>query len=268
MYPIAFTVFGKAIHFYGICIALGFLCGTGLLLWKKDRAGLTTEQVFDLCMLALFGGLIGARLLHVIQNWNSQKGLLWIIRVDQGGLVFYGGFILAVIAVCVYAKRKNISIPALLDVFAPAIAIGHAFGRLGCFMQGCCHGAKAPAGFPGAIRFPYMTGGSVDPKLFQADGYSCWLYPTQLWESAGNVILCVILLLIFRKFRKEGQIAGIYLILYAVMRFILEFFRGDNPELLLGLTTSQAIALFLMIPAGAWLLMLAQDKKEIDHAGC
>ena len=59
MYPIAFTGFGKAIHFYGLCIALGFLCGTGLLLWKKDRAGLTTEQVFDLCMLALFGGLIG-----------------------------------------------------------------------------------------------------------------------------------------------------------------------------------------------------------------
>lgn len=266
MYPIAFTIFGKAIHFYGICIALGFLCGTGLLLWKRQRANLTTEQVFDLCMLALFGGLIGARLLHVIQNWNSQKGFLWIFRVDQGGLVFYGGFILAVIAVYFYARKKQISFPALLDVFAPAIAIGHAFGRFGCFMQGCCHGARAPEDFPGAIRFPYLEGGSVDSRLLQADGYSCYLYPTQLWESFGNVVICALLLLIFRKFRKPGQIAGIYLILYAVLRFSLEFFRGDERGgEILGLSPSQAIALFLMIPVGTILLMLAKDKKEIEN---
>lgn len=266
MYPIAFTIFGKAIHFYGICIALGFLCGTGLLLWKRQRAGLSTEQVFDLCMLALFSGLIGARLLHVIQNWNTQKGILWIIRVDQGGLVFYGGFILAVIMVYVYARRKSISFAALLDVFAPAIAIGHAFGRFGCFMQGCCHGARAPEDFPGAIRYPYLEGGSIDVRLLQPDGYSCYLYPTQLWESFGNLVLCALLLLIFRKFRKPGQIAGIYMILYAVLRFSLEFFRGDERgEQILGLSPSQAIALFLMVPVGAWLLVLAQNKKEIEN---
>jgi len=90
------------------------------------------------------------------------------------------------------------------------------------------------------------------------------LYPTQLWESIANLILCAVLLILCKKFRRPGQIAGIYLITYAVIRFTLEFFRGDNPELMLGLTTSQNIALFLMIPIGSILLVMAKEKKELE----
>ncbi len=267
MYPIAFELFGKEIHFYGICIALGFLAATGLLVWKRRHAGMTTEQIFDLAMIALFSGIIGARVLHVIQNWGSESGFLWIIRIDQGGLVFYGGFILAVICLVYYSMKKKIRFDTLLDICSPAIAVGHAFGRLGCFMQGCCFGRKAASDAWYTVRFPLEPSPGRFPEsiwdLTQNTTYP--LYATQLWESLGNFLLCGILLLIFEKFRKPGQIAGIYFIAYAVMRFLLEFFRGDNPELLLGLTTSQSIALFLMIPFGAGLLVLAKDKKEITY---
>lgn len=264
MYPIAFTLFGKSIHFYGVCIAIGFICATLAMLYKRKRAGMTADQIFDLAMLALFTGILGARLLHVIQNWDSNSGLLWIIRIDQGGLVFYGGFILAITSVCIYARRKKISIPALLDVTSPAIAIGHAFGRLGCFLQGCCFGKVAPQGTWGAVRFPYYPESSIEAKMYLPDGMTRALYPTQIWESAANLILCAVLLILCKKFRRPGQIAGIYLITYAVIRFILEFFRGDNPELLLGLTTSQSIALFLMIPVGSILLVMAKEKNELE----
>lgn len=264
MYPIAFHLFGKPIHFYGVCIALGFLCATALMLYKRKRAGMTKDQIFDLAMLALFTGIVGARLLHVIQNWDSNAGFLWIFRIDQGGLVFYGGFILAITSVCIYARRKKISMPALLDVTSPAIAIGHAFGRLGCFMQGCCFGKPAPEGTWGAVRFPFHPASSIDAKMYLPDGMTRALYPTQIWESVANVILCAALIFLCKKFRRPGQIAGIYLITYAIIRFSLEFFRGDNPELMLGLTTSQNIALFLMIPVGAVLLVMAKEKKELE----
>lgn len=266
MNPIAFTIFGKDIHYYGIFIALGFLAATGIMLWKRKRAGMTKDQVFDLAMLALFTGILGARALHVIEKWKEHRGIMWIFRIDEGGLVFYGGFILAITCVMIYARRKKISVPALLDVTAPGIAIAHAFGRLGCYLQGCCFG-KTAWDSSCAIRFPLdPKPGRFPQKMWCPDGFTVPVYPTQLWESGANVLLCVLLLCICRKFPRAGQIAGIYLILYAIARFSLEFFRGDNPKLLLGLTISQAIALFLMIPAGALLLIFAKDRPELEHA--
>lgn len=264
MHPIAFELFGKPIHFYGVCIALGFISATMLMLYKRHRAGMTKDQIFDLAMLALITGIVGARLLHVIQNWKSGSGILWIFRIDEGGLVFYGGFILAITSVCLYARRKKISIPALLDVTSPAIAIGHAFGRLGCFMQGCCFGKPAPEGTWGAVRFPLHPASSIEARMYLPDGMTRALYPTQIWESVANVILCAALIYLCKKFRRPGQIAGIYLVSYAVIRFTLEFFRGDNPELMLGLTTSQNIAIFLMIPVGTVLLVMAKEKNELE----
>jgi len=268
MYPILFTVFGKEIHFYGVCIAVGFLAATWLMVWKRRRAGMSADQIFDLAMIALFSGIIGARALHVIQNWDSQNGFWWIFRIDKGGLVFYGGFILAILCVIAYARKKKISIPAMLDVTAPAIAIAHAFGRLGCFLQGCCFGGRARADAWYTVRFPLNPDpGRFPRELHLPDGLTtCPLYAVQLWESMANVLICAGLLLVFNRFRRPGQIAGIYLIVYAAVRFALEFFRGDNPEIFLGLTTSQTIALFLMIPAGAVLLVMAKDRGEIGDA--
>lgn len=266
MHPIAFSIFGKEIHWYGICIMFGFLVATGIMLWKRDRAKMSFDQIIDMAILALFSGVIGARIFFVIQYWDSHfagRNFLEVFRIDKGGLVFYGGFILAFVAVCWYAKRKKISIPAILDVAAPAMAAAHGFGRIGCFMQGCCFGKPAPADCAFAVHFPWTQENFGDFSTLNAGhGTTFGLYPTQLMESAGNFLICIVLLLLFKRFRKPGQIAGIYMILYAVMRFSIEFIRGDNGS---PLTTSQNIALFLMAPLGALLLLFAKSNGE-KHA--
>ena len=167
MYPIAFHIGNFAVHWYGIFIGIGFLASFGLLMHLKSYAKLTSDQIYNIAMIALFAGVIGARIFYVVQFWEqfSGRGILAILNVHEGGLVFYGGFILAFTAECIYAKwptvrrllgmkekqpadgsepRKDISILALLDILGPAMALAHAFGRISCFMQGCCFGKPAP----------------------------------------------------------------------------------------------------------------------------
>ena len=287
MYPIAFTIGSFAVHWYGVFIGIGFLVSFCLMLKLKQYASLTTDQVYNISMIALFAGVVGARLFYVIQFWDqfSGRGILAILNVHEGGLVFYGGFILAFAAEWIYAKwpsvrrmlglkekqtadgaepRKNISLLALLDVLGPAMALAHAFGRVSCFMQGCCFGKPAPNGFPLAVRFPAGSPAAYRyPSLLT--GGSEPVYPVQLFESAGNILMCVILLLLLRKRKYAGTIGGVYLILYGVMRFLLEFMRGDHTDSILGLTPSQFIAVAIAIPGGIIVFLTARKlgkKKE------
>lgn len=289
MYPIAFTIGSFAVHWYGIFIGIGFLVSFGLIMKLKKYASLTTDQVYNISMIALFAGVIGARLFYVIQFWDQFKGrgILAILNVHEGGLVFYGGFILAFTAECVYAKwptvrrilglkekqsaddsepRKDISLLALLDVLGPAMALAHAFGRISCFMQGCCFGKPAPNGFPLAVKFPQ---GSLAAHRYPSllTGGSEPVYPVQLFESAGNILMCAVLLLLLKKRKYAGTVGGVYLILYGVMRFLLEFMRGDHDpkDFILGFTPSQFIALALAIPGGVIVYLTARKlgrKKE------
>ena len=272
MYPIAFSIDSFAIHWYGIFIGIGFLLSFLLLLKIRKYADLTTDQVYNISMIALFAGVIGARLFYVIQFWDQfrGRGLLAILNVHEGGIVFYGGFILAFIAECIYAKwpsvrrmlglkekkpsddsepRKDISLLALLDVLGPAMALAHAFGRIGCFMQGCCFGKPAPNGFLLAVTFPKGALAAARYPSILTDG-SVPVYPVQLFESAGNILMCGVLLLLLVRRKYAGMIGGVYLILYGVMRFLLEFMRGDHTDSILGLTPSQFIAVAVAIPAG------------------
>ena len=271
MHPIAFEIFGKEIHWYGICIAVGFLAATCVMLYKKKHARMTSDQIFDCAMIALFTGILGGRIFYVLQFWKQDfagRSFWRIFRIDQGGLVFYGGFILAIVSVMIYAKYKKLSILSILDITAPAIAIGHAFGRIGCFMQGCCFGKPAPASFWGAVHYPVHTfPADRYPSLNPLEG-SCALYPVQLYESISGFILCGVLLLLFKVEKRAGCIAGYYIILYALIRFLLEFLRGDHTDHFLTFTPSQTIALFVMFPLGVilWLCgyFMATSKGLTD----
>ena len=293
MYPIAFSIDSFAVHWYGICIGIGFLVSFLLLLKIRKYADLTTDQVYNISMIALFAGVIGARLFYVIQFWDQfrGRGLLAILNVHEGGIVFYGGFILAFIAECLYAKwptvrrllgmkekkpadgsepRKDISILALLDILGPAMALAHAFGRVSCFMQGCCFGKPAPQGFPFAVCFPAGSPAAYRyPSLLSSGSEP--VYPVQLFESAGNILMCLILLFLLRKRKYAGTIGGIYLILYGVMRFLIEFMRGDHTDSILGLTPSQFIAVAIAIPCGIVVFLTAvklgrKNEKRSVHA--
>lgn len=292
MYPIAFHIGSFAVHWYGIFIGIGFLVSFGLLLKLKQYAGLTTDQVYNISMIALFAGVIGARIFYVVQFWEqfSGRGILAILNVHEGGLVFYGGFILAFAAECLYAKwpsvrrllglkkkkaadgsgpRKDISILALLDILGPAMALAHAFGRISCFMQGCCFGRPAPQWFPFAVCFPEKSPAAYRyPSILS--GGSEPVFPVQLFESAGNILMCAVLLLLLRKRKYAGTIGGVYLILYGVMRFLIEFMRGDHTDSILGLTPSQFIAVAIAIPGGIIVYSVARSrgrKQEKQHAG-
>ena len=291
MYPIAFHIGSFAVHWYGIFIGIGFLVSFCLLLKLKKYASLTSDQIYNISMIALFAGVIGARIFYVVQFWEQfrGRGILAILNVHEGGLVFYGGFILAFTAECIYAKwptvrrmlglkekkpadgaepRKDISILALLDILGPAMALAHAFGRVSCFMQGCCFGKPAPNGFPFAVCFPAESPAAYRyPSLLPGTSGSVPVYPVQLFESAGNILMCIILLLLLRKRTYAGTIGGIYLILYGLMRFLIEFMRGDHTDSILGLTPSQFIAVAIAIPGGIIVYLTArklgrkQEKK-------
>lgn len=264
MHEIAFSIGSLKIHWYGIFSALGFLSAMLALHWKRDAAGVSKDNILDIGMIAMFAGIIGARIFYVIQFHQQFEGnLLDIFRIDKGGLVFYGGFLLSATVLYIYCRIKKINIARLLDVFAPAVALGHAFGRIGCFMQGCCFGKPAkdpafgvifPSGSAPAARYPQP---SIGEELLK-NPPSLPLYPSQLIEAGVNFLLFLILFNLVGKVKKSGRITGIYLFCYAMLRFLMEYFRGDHTDFTFGLfTPSQTVALFVTAPLGIILIFTA-----------
>ena len=263
MQEIAFSIGSMKIHWYGILSACGFLSAMLALMWKRHIAGVSKDNIMDIGMIAMFAGIAGARLFYVIQFHEQFEGnFLKVFRVDQGGLVFYGGFILSTIVLITYCKIKKINLARLLDVFAPAVALGHAFGRLGCFMQGCCFGKPAvdswlgvtfPAGSAPAYRYPAPATGDI----FMQKVESLPLYPTQLIEAGVNFALFGMLFFIAGRFKKPGRVAGIYVVCYAILRFLMEFMRGDHTHTVAGMTPSQSVAVFITAPIGILMIVFA-----------
>lgn len=255
MNPIAFTIGPVTIRWYGIMIACGLMGAVILLQRNRRYAGLSAEQVSDMVLYTVISGILGARIFYVLQFWDQFKyEPAEIIRIDHGGLVFYGGFICALFTTCVYCKWKKISIPELLDIYSPSLALAHAFGRIGCFMNGCCFGKPSDSWW--AVQFPQgYTPASVFP--FQK------LHPVQLYEAFCNILLFILLQFCIKKL-KPGRLAALYAIGYGILRFGLEFFRGDHKNLIFNaLTPAQFISL-LMIPAGIvfWIYLQRTDERK------
>lgn len=238
MNPVAFEIGRFAIRWYGVFVALGFLAGFYLMQHRAGRTSIGRGAAADLVLLAMLGGVVGARVLYVLQHWAEFSATPWeIIRVDHGGLVFYGGFLGAVIVLVATCAWRSLSMPLVADLFAPVLPLGHAFGRVGCFLNGCCHGKPAS----GALAVRYTGGG--DP-----------VFPIQLVSSVMNLSICVVLLLAERRVKRRGQLFALYLMLYGAGRFLVEFGRGDVARGAWGLTSAQVLCLFVL-PAGvlAWL---------------
>jgi phosphatidylglycerol:prolipoprotein diacylglycerol transferase len=198
---------------------------------------------------------VGSRLAYVFANWSYYRTApLEIIRIDEGGLIFYGGLVLGSVALVLFARHHRQSIWNAADFAIPGLAIGHALGRLGCFLNGCCYGRPAawpalgiayPAGCEPAQRFPGVP-----------------LYPVQLLESAALFLIWLILLRAYPRRRKDGTVFALYLILYPACRFLLEFLRGDERQGWQELNVAQAISL-AMILAGILLFALLPRRTSI-----
>ena len=275
MHGIAFTLFGFPVHWYGIMVAAGFLASLAILQYKRAYARMTSDQIIDLSIIVVVCGIVGARIAYVIQFFDQFRGNFWrVFRIDQGGLVFYGGFILAALVIFRYVRKHKLCMSRILDICAPAMAVGHAFGRIGCFIQGCCFGVPCkafgvvyPAGTAPAAKYPDVNSVFLNLKTTgSATASSLPLLPVQLLESAGNLLIGIALLLLFRKMRKTGMIAVCYFFAYAVLRFVLEFFRGDHTDRILGMTRAQLVGLFIMIPVGIFCLFYFKKHGEDVNA--
>lgn len=253
MHPIALHIGPLAIYWYGIFAALGFIAATSLLYLNRKYADITTDNVSDITFLAIISGVLGARLFYIVQFWSYFRYRPGeIIRIDHGGLVFYGGFICASTAIYIYCKKKKITISRVLDILAPSLALGHGLGRIGCFMNGCCYGKPSEV-FCG-VRFPE---GSLSSQQYPG----ALLHPVQLYEAIFNFILAFILCFFLRKF-KPGQTAASYFIIYGSGRFLIELFRGDHKDFILKLfTPAQFIGLFI-IPIGIIVFIACSKAKK------
>lgn len=249
MRPLLFSVeiAGQQVglHTYGLLIAVGFALGIALAHREGRRAGLDGGKLLDLSFWILVSGLLGSRALYVALNWNEfaagfvaaagerplgtvVSGVLRLLKVWEGGLVFYGGVIAAAATTAWLVRRNRWSFPAVADVFAPSLAVGHALGRLGCFAAGCCFG-KACSGAlcvsfpPGSVAFEDLRlHGDIAGSRFTPP-----LHPTQLYEAAGELALFAVLVRLRARKRFHGEVALAYALGYALVRGIIEIFRGD-----------------------------------------
>jgi len=251
VHPEALHIGSLVIHWYGILLAVGFMAGV----WTAGRrglsAGLNPGVLSDLAMWLLAGGVLGARVLHVVTYWESDfagKPFIEVFAIWKGGLVFYGGLIGAAVAGTAFALWKKLPWFKTADALAPSIALGSFFGRLGCLMTGCCYGAKCD--LPWAIRFP---------SEHETQGVP--VHPTQLYDSFANLLLYLGLAWLYRRKKFDGQVFAVFLIGYAVLRSTVEMFRGDYGEHRVGAITPAQIVSVVILAAGVVLLVVLRRKQ-------
>ncbi len=255
MHQICFEIGSFSIRWYGVMAALGFMSAMFVFSYLRGYGGLNSDQTANLSLLAIFGGLLGARIFYVVQFWSKFKhNLFEIIRVDHGGLVFYGGFLVAAGLFIWYCRKHKLNMLAVLDVAAPAVAVGHAFGRVGCFLNGCCFGR--PTDMCLAVTYP----DGVLPERFD---FGVSRHPVQLYETFGNLVIFGILFFLVGKL-KRGRLTALYLTMYGVLRFVDECFRGDHTDKILDtFTRAQFIGLFL-IPLGIILYIKCAKNERLE----
>lgn len=244
---------------YGACMAVGFL-----LCWTLIERLSGRKDISNLLLALMASGVLGSRIAYVIEHWKSEFAArpLDVIRVDQGGLMFYGGLILAIVvffAWCFFKKERPL---ALADLLCTAIPLGHACGRIGCFFYGCCFGQRSESAF--AVAFPrhspawytQLHEGTIDATAKAA----LPVLPTQLFEAAALLVLFAALLIVYRRYR--AYTAGLYLIGYAVIRFGLECLRGDPRAAVGFLSISQTISVGMIVLGGVF---LAYGRRARHH---
>jgi phosphatidylglycerol:prolipoprotein diacylglycerol transferase len=240
VHPILIRIGPLVIHTYGFLIAVGFLVGLTFAVQQAKKEDISSDKIIDLGFYILLAAIIGSRLLFILINLGYYiKNPMDIFKIWQGGLVFYGGLMLALPAAILYVKKNGMGVWKTADIFAPSIAIAHVFGRLGCFSAGCCYG-KTAAALPWAIIF--TNPGCLAPTNVP-------LHPTQLYEAAGEFFNFLILLTLRRYKSFNGQVFITYILLYSVLRFIVEFFRGDVERGFIShyLSVSQGISILMFL---------------------
>ena len=238
-----FSIGPFTVHGYGLMIAIGILVAYVTAEYRAKKHGLDPDKIFYLVIWAVVGGFAGAKVLYFLTRLKDIMENPRVLLDLADGFVVYGGIIGGIYSAMAYCRIKKMPFLKYFDLVMPSVALAQGFGRIGCFLAGCCYGRETDSAL--GIVFHNSSYAPNGVKLL----------PTQLISSGLDFLLCAVLILLDRKKKGDGQIAGAYLVLYSIGRFILEFYRGDLIRGNVGaLTTSQFIAIFV---AMAGVVMIA-----------
>lgn len=253
----SWTIGPIPIRLYGLMIGIGFLLGIWLASRRAKKEGIDPDRIMDMGVYLLLAAIIGSRLLYVLVNLQEfRQAPLEAFAIWKGGLVFYGGLLGAVPTGIWYVRRHNLPVWKVADIMAPYIALGHMFGRFGCFFAGCCYGAPCTSSI--CVTF-------TDPRSLAPLGVS--IYPTQLFEAGGELMNFLLLVMLYRFRKFDGQIFWLYPALYSILRFMVEFFRGDAARgVYFGgiISTSQIISLLMFGVSLSMLWLLGKKHGGIE----
>ena len=252
----SFQALGLTIPMYGVMSALGMLAAFVLLGFTRKHTRFSEDQALSAALWAIIMGFVGAKVLFwLVEIKQVIADPSYLLHTLREGFVFYGALIGGLGGVAIYALIKKLPFFSLTDYFIPALVLGHAFGRIGCFFAGCCYGMQCDT--PISIVFP--TGGAAPAGVP--------LLPTQLMESAFLFLLCAFLVWRLTKKKSFGTVSGWYMVLYGAWRFTIEFFRSDERGFVGALSTSQFISIFVFLGGVALLLLVklgALKKTVLD----
>lgn len=234
MYNDILTIGSITIHGYGLMIAIGVITALVVGDFRAKKKGLNGYLIYGLTITTVFLGFLAARILFIITEWegfvkNPMK------YVTGNGFVVFGGIIGGAITIWAYCKIKKMDFLAYLDLMIPSVALAQGFGRIGCFLAGCCYGKETDSWFGITFKNSHFAPNNVK------------LLPSQLIMSAGDFLIAAVLLLYARKNPTKGRVSALYLMLYSVGRFFVEFTRNDDRGTVGALSTSQFIGIFILI---------------------
>jgi len=259
MHPILVQFFGFSIHSYGVMLAVGFIVGISLAAREAVRTGVDPEKVLNLTFWILVSSIVGSRLFHCIvfypqYIWNPLR----ILKLWEGGLVFYGGFLGALLAGFVYCRLQKLNYWEIADLLIPSVMLGLVFGRIGCTLAGCCFGKACGPDFALGITFHNPLGLGVK---------STALYPTQILSAMNGFLIFLILWFYRTKKRFHGELFAICLIVYSVTRSLIEILREDPRGFVhigpLLLSESQFVSVFMLIFA-AYVLVRVRPRQYLS----
>lgn len=267
MYPEIIRIFDFPIHSYGVWLALALLASLYVAGRLAKRDGLQTDRIYDLGLWILISGLIGSKLLLFIvdADYRSNPSRLFSFDFLRSGGVFYGGFLGGLAAAWFLIRFYKLDFWKVVDAFGPAIALGQALGRQGCFAAGCCWGTAT--NLPWGVHFSEAGHAGTGVPIYNEMGHDLYLHPTQLYESFFMFAVFVFLYWLHGRKKFNGQVFIAYTICYALFRFVNEFFRADARGSLfglndaLGISTSQLISLLVGIGAIVFLIIRLRKTK-------
>jgi phosphatidylglycerol:prolipoprotein diacylglycerol transferase len=233
-------------------LMLAFVVGIVWAIREGRRKGVASEVIIDCSLWVLLSSVLFARLFFIVLDWSEYAGKWseWY-KLWEGGLSFHGGLFGAVLAGVLFAWKRGLPFGLLTDVLTPSIPLGYAIARVGCFLNGCCHGV--PTSLPWGVRFlarPALLGRELTPPS----------HPTQLYASIASLIVFGIILLLRDRVRVPGQLFGTYLAIYGLQRFIIEFWRAGASATTVGalggLTEAQIASFALAVAAAGAVIYL------------